>query len=131
MLISCKPIKKYDAFSVVFRKGTKLKTKNLFSSVIFNENIASKKCHTIYYGVTISKKIAKKAVIRNRIKRLLRESIRFLLKKEYMEINFAIIDSIILVWQIAPKYPKEISLDYVTPAVKNILEQAFNLYIKK
>jgi len=126
MLIYCKPIKGYNAFSDVFKIGTKLKTKYLFSSVVLNKNIKKNELHTIYYGVTISKKIAKKSVIRNRVKRLLRESIRHLLK-ELDTTKLATINSIILVLKLAPNHPKEISLENVMSAVKNILEQAFNL----
>ena len=130
MLVCCKPIKGYNAFSANFKTGMKLKTECIFCSVVFNKNIEIDEFHTIYYGVSISKKIAKKAVIRNRVKRLLRESLRLLLK-EFDSAELIFINSIILIWQVAPKSSNEISLDCVMPAVKNILEQASNLYKRK
>ena len=130
MRVCCKPIKGYNSFSAVFKAGQKLKTEQIFCSVVFNGNTEIDKIHTIYYGVSISKKIAKKAVVRNRVKRLLRESVRLLLK-EFEARDLIFINSIILIWQIAPKHSSEISLDCVLPAVKNILEQASYLYKKK
>jgi ribonuclease P protein component len=126
MLVYCKPIKGYNVFYNTFKKGKKLKTEHILTSVVFNNNITNDKPHTIYYGVTISKRLAKKAIIRNRVKRLLRESIRLLIK-EFEATDLALIDNIVLMWQVAPKYPKGISLNYVMSAVKNIFEQALNL----
>ena len=128
MHIYCKPIKGYNAFSDAFKVGIKLKTKCLFSSIVLNTSTDDEQ-HTILLGVTISKKIVKKAVIRNRVKRLLRTSFRLLLN-EFDAIELKAINNIILVWKFAPQHPKEITLDNVMPAVKNILEQAFNLYKK-
>jgi len=129
MLVYCKPIKGHNTFSNTFKKGKKIKTKGLFCSVVLNDNIADDKTYVIYYGVTISKKTAKKSVIRNRVKRLLRESVRLLLK-ELETSKLISINTIILIWQLAPKHPKEISLNNVMPAVKNIFEQAFCLHKK-
>ena len=76
-------------------------------------------------GVTISKRIAKKAVVRNRIKRLLRESIRKSVKEILLETNNTIVfKTIIISWRKAPQRPKEISLDDVYPAVKKIIQMA-------
>lgn len=83
--------------------------------------------HTIYYGVTVSKKVAKKAVVRNRIKRLMRESLRTA-TKEFEIKKLLPIKKIIISYFSAPKHPMQISLNDVLPAVKNLLEQAYLRY---
>ena len=91
-------------------------------------NVHSNNCkHIIYYGVTVSKRIAKKAVVRNRIKRLMRESLRIAGKEMEMK-NFFPIKKIIISYHFAPKHPMQISLNDVLPAVKNLLERAFSYY---
>ena len=129
MLIYCKPIKGYNSFSTLFKTGIKIKTEHIFCSVRFNKNIVEKESHLLYYGVTISKRNAKKAVIRNRVKRLLRDSFRILIKEIKSE-ELLLIDSIVLAWQVAPKHPKNISLTDVLPAVKKALNKALTIYKK-
>lgn len=130
MVISCKPIKGYNSFSTLFKTGIKIKTENIFCSIKFNNNIVKEDSHLICYGVTISKRNAKKAIIRNRIKRLLRESIRIIIK-EFKTEYLLLINSIVLTWQIAPKHPKNISLNDVLPAVEKILLKAIAIYKNK
>ena len=130
MVVYCKSIKGYNNFSDTFKIGLKIKIKNIFSSIVFNKNNVNAENHTIYYGVTISKKLIKRAIIRNKVKRLLRESIRLLLK-EFEITDLIFLDRVILSWQIVVNHPKEISLNDVMPSVKLIFERALNIYKKK
>lgn len=130
MLIKLTPIKGHDGFQNVYMAGKKFYTKQLTAVVIFADNAnitAELSSHTINYGVTIGKRLAHKAVIRNRVKRLLRHSMRTLMK-EIDNSKLIIIDKIILSYKIAPAYPKQIGLTDVMPAIKQALEQAYLFY---
>lgn len=62
--------KKSD-FQKVFKTGKKFSGRYYLLSVLFDENLANPKV-----GIVVSNKISKKAVERNRIKRLLREVVQ-------------------------------------------------------
>jgi ribonuclease P protein component len=78
-----KPLKGFNAFNRVFGKGKKFVERDIMAVVIYNQakfddfkirDDDSNECS--YVGVSVSKKICKKAVVRNRVKRLLRVSVR-------------------------------------------------------
>ena len=128
MAVTLRTIKGYDSFSKVFQSGKRFRFNSANAAVIFSD-AKKTNCdfqHTIYYGVSVGKKTAKKAVIRNRIKRLMRESFRISVKNLEIE-KIIVIEKIVFTYYFAPLHPMQIKLQDVLPAVKNILEQA-NLY---
>jgi len=80
------------------------------------------------YGVSIAKKIAKKAVIRNRVKRLMREALRAEFKDYVNNNSFCPFKTIILIWRKAPKMASQIFLNDVVGELKQILEDAKKYY---
>lgn len=76
--------KKKD-FERVFRRGKGLKEKFLIIKVLGNNLKVSR------FGFIVSKKISKKAVLRNKIKRRLRESVRPKLNQIRQGIDVAVI----------------------------------------
>ena len=138
MFIKLHSIKGYNSFSKIYKVGMKFRSGSASAVVIFsNTSIDFSKLkenthcnannnfkHIIYYGVTVSKKIAKKAVVRNRIKRLMRESLRIVIKELEIK-NLLPIEKIIISYFFAPKHPMQISLNNILPAVKNLLKQAY------
>ncbi|MFH1049734.1 MAG: ribonuclease P protein component [bacterium] len=115
-------IKGKAKFDELFKSGTKFRNKDCLSLITYesdpneiNPNIN----RVIFYAVAVSKKTAKKAVIRNRIKRLIRESFRQLLKEE--STLFDNIKNIIIIWRWAPVYPGLISMNEVKESLKKIL----------
>lgn len=79
----------------MLKKENRLKSKRAFSATYNNNNIVSDSSVVLYagklkdnkncptrVGFVVSKKIHKRAVKRNRIKRLLRENIRLMLKNQ-------------------------------------------------
>ena len=135
--INLKTIKGKKNFDAVFNKKRIFPSKKLIAIVNFRdieqlsflENQKAEEI-TINYAVLISKKLSKKAVVRNRIKRLLRESIKLVLN-ESIE-NPLVFDNIILSWkEKAPHHPKLIGLSDVIPSVKKALEEAYSFYITK
>ena len=154
MAVQLHSIKGYNSFRKIYDVGMRFRSNNASATVVFagfsgtikptvgisnsensieknNESNSETYCdeckHIIYYGVTVSKKVAKKAVIRNRIKRLMRESLRIVAKE--IEIKKLLpIEKIIISYYSAPKHPMQISLKNVLPAVKSLLKQAYLHY---
>ncbi|PKL85170.1 MAG: ribonuclease P protein component [Ignavibacteriae bacterium HGW-Ignavibacteriae-1] len=78
-----KPLKGFNAFNRVFGKGKKFVERDIMAVVIYSlskfEDFKIREDDSneySYVGVSVSKKICKKAVVRNRVKRLLRVSVR-------------------------------------------------------
>lgn len=85
----------------MLKKCNRLKSKKAFSATYFNKNTYSSNLLILYtgkiktdkncptrVGFVVSKKIHKRAVIRNKIKRLMRENVRLILKNnEFPIIN--------------------------------------------
>ena len=112
------PVKGYEAFSEIYSKAEKYYTRKASAAVIFRDE--DEECERIInFGVTISKRIAGKAVLRNRIKRLLRESLRLMVKEEVFD--FSEIKQIILLWRIKPGSVRQFTLNDVYPEVKKLL----------
>lgn len=133
MHIQLRSIKGYAGFGKVYSVGKKFTSSTAIATVVFNkvevDKILDSK-HTVYYGVSVSKKTAKKAVIRNRIKRLMRESLRREAQEDNGINKFLAIKKIIISYRTAPKKPMQICLEDVLPAIKSILEQAYLYYTK-
>ncbi len=130
LLNNLKSLKGKKTFDNLFTKGKRFSYKNCSVVVSFNQKADliynPNDNRIIFYAAIISKKVAKKAVIRNRVKRLLRESIRQL----YLEDSsfFEGINQIAFIWKNAPEHPKLIHLLDVKPDVKNILQNVNSYY---
>lgn len=124
--LQMRPLKGHDCFGKAFRAGKKFSGKDAMLTVVFRDE--NSESGVVFTGVTIRKKVARRAVMRNRIKRLLRESLRKIFL-EYGEENFPF-DTVIAVWNSAPKHPKKISLGDVYPVIRELSEQA-NTYFRK
>ncbi len=139
--IKLKPLKGYNAFAKVFKAGAKVYSKNAASVICFRgqcEDLKIKKSeplfdnNVIFYGVSVSRKRAKKAVVRNRIKRLLRESLRQTIENYIENTADPQIKIIIITWTgKTPQRPTLIRLDDVKPAVEEILKKSDKLYNEK
>lgn len=114
------PLKGHNAFRNVMDEGVKMKTKDALGCFLFTNQKTSE--HIIKFGVTVSKRNAKKAVVRNRIRRLLRESlIRISKQSPEMLSN---IDKFVIIWKTAPSHPGMIKLKDIEPTVKLLFEKA-------
>ena len=120
--LTLKSLKGKKNFEIVFGSGSKKFHKDCSSVFLKYENINNpSQNRIIFYAVLISKKVAKKAVVRNRVKRLLRESLRQLLKSS-PEL-FKKFSTIVLIWKSAPQKPAEIKLNDVMPVVTELLSK--------
>lgn len=129
--INIKPIKGFNTFSILYDAGIKIKVYPAYAS--FCKDLTDTKLNelwqsrmnttenTIFLGVSVGKRTAKKAVVRNRIKRLLRESVRKIIvdmTDKGQQPNFK---TIIINWRFAPKKPNEISLADILPKIEELI----------
>jgi len=128
-----KPLKGKKHFSDVYKQGISFYDKPLKAIVCFKARpcfeIESDDDEAVYLGVAVSKRTAKKAVVRNRIKRLLRESIRHVVS-ERGDQSILDLQSIILLWYYAPAKPAMITLKDVLPVVKKVFDRISDHLIK-
>jgi ribonuclease P protein component len=127
-------VKGKSRFDEIFKTGQRFNNKDCICFVKFEENPSEGSLNErriIYYAVAISKKIAKKAVVRNRIKRLLRESLRQILKTDSNLFNG--ISEFVIIWRWAPKHRSLVRLKEVKDSVNNVLQksQFFQINVEK
>jgi ribonuclease P protein component len=134
-LYKLQTIKKANAFKEIFLKGKKFSNENATAVIGYRDKdiqdhlLSQPNEIIINYAVTIGKKNAKKAVVRNRVKRLLRVSLhKILLKYEPEDYPF---ESIVIIWKTAPGHPALIKLKDVQPAVFSLLKRAIDYYTNK
>lgn len=124
-----RPLKGYNCFAKVFENGKKFYVENLLLVTVSKDNeLIIKKSNLpniCYFGVGSSKKINKKAVVRNRIKRLLRESLRQLFMEK--EIDISQLKYCVLLYNKKVIHPKLIRLTDVKPLVKEAFDKS-NIY---
>ncbi|MCX6139586.1 MAG: ribonuclease P protein component [Candidatus Kapabacteria bacterium] len=120
-----RPLKGQDAFNIVMRSGRRSTSGPLSLTAAFNVDSLPKE--SISVGVTIGKRTAKRAVIRNRVKRLLRESVRQIVPSRAVALSSAGIHSVVLVWRSAPEAPKLLRLSDVQPHVESALDHVISV----
>lgn len=79
-------LKKYSAFIATYRNNNSISDKNV--CIYFGKKKSDKEMPT-KFAFVVSKKVHKRAVVRNRIKRLMRESVKnnILNNEQYIYIN--------------------------------------------
>lgn len=128
--------KGFQAFSNYFRAGKKFSTTRILVSIAPRKaqsnteegNFSASPC--VYFGVS-AKRRTRPAALRNRIKRLLRESLRLLFKERQERGNQFQFESVILIWNDIPKKVSLLSLHDVFPVVQEILESAEKYFEEK
>lgn len=120
-----------ENFRKIISSGSKIFGKNILCFYLIDENSIIKS-NRILAGFTVSKKVGN-AVVRNRIKRLIRESYRLsksvLYETETMK-NFVV--SMVFIYNSSRKNSiKNINLNIIKPELENLLEQIRQKLITK
>ena len=118
-----KPIKGKKKFDEFFKTARKFYLTDAAVFVTYRQQNEKDK-RTLEYAVIVRKKNARKAVVRNRIKRLLRECLRQLAKDDGMSEKLAQFDKIMIVWANAPAHPMLIRLAQVCQTVRKLIDKA-------
>jgi ribonuclease P protein component len=120
------PLKGHEAFPKVFKKSRKFTEKDavLFVQFRTQDEIQSGEIAPVFLGVTIRKKTAKSAVMRNRVKRLLRVALRNVLKEITETHGQLPFQACIAVWQRVPERPMQLRLAHVEPVIRQLAKYA-------
>jgi ribonuclease P protein component len=111
-----KPLKGKKNFEALFKEGEKFRSGPIFAVFIRAESADG----SLNYVVSVSKRTAKKAVVRNRIKRLLRESFRQLNRSGAFDFEGAP-TRLFVAWQSPAKKPGEIHLNVALRSLEKAL----------
>ena len=131
--VALKPIKGNIIFQDIFRKSKKLIVPDAFCYVVFDYY---KKRNTnseiqpivLNYAVVVKKKNIRKAVCRNRAKRLLREAIKINASQIVNQEFLASIKYIVFYWAKPMATPGLLRLPNVASAVSELLAKAESFY---
>lgn len=107
--ISCRPLKGFGAFEEILRSGRRITSGPLSLTAELNPG-AMETGKPVFVGVTIAKRIAPRAVMRNRVKRLLRESARHHVSSRSHALHECGIGRMIFIWRQAPPSPMQLRL---------------------
>lgn len=124
-----KPIKGKLLFDGIFRRSKKIANKTIAAYIVFDgkqerKRRNSSKIKTLNYAIMVKKRYVKKAVIRNRIKRLCRVATREIFAEMPDEKLLSSIKYIVLTWGKTVDKTKDISLDEVKSALSEIMTNA-------
>lgn len=128
-ILNYSPIKGFNSFKKAYSLSKKYRYDN-FTIAICPRNVdllikgKNPSPNKIYCGISIPKKIFKKAVVRNRIKRLIKETLRQYIKINQNNPNLQAILVILVIWN-GPiiQNPRQIKLNDVQLLITNALDQ--------
>lgn len=119
-----KPLKGHEAFATVFHRGERFVSGPI--RCVLRRKVSADSMG-LAVGVAVAKKRVPRAVDRNRIKRLLREASRHVLRTIEDEVMDSGITEMVFIWQRSSSMASMISLRDVEPHVRSILSSASNV----
>jgi ribonuclease P protein component len=133
-------IKNEDVFKDIFRASARFRSGALQSLIRFpkfgltplsidSDTETTPTIPTLEFGIVVRKKIIRKAVLRNRVKRLLRESLRKIAQSTPELL--ANITMIVMTWNVAPESIKAISQSETELHLRATLADAQRFYQRK
>ena len=130
-LMRLQPLKGYNAFGHVFETGKRFAGGSVTAFTVFGDPAKTvQKQQLLRFGVTARKR-TRPAVLRNRIKRLLRESLRQIAHDYDRAGEVLPFQEIVLIWNAVPRKPSLLRLHAVLPAVRDVVDRATRYYRKE
>jgi ribonuclease P protein component len=126
------PLKGFESFKRIYENGKKFYNVNSYAVFRFKSGTCVEFVDVVncYFGITVSKRASKSAVIRNRLKRILRVAIKQAFADTLSDKTGMNIESIIISWKKAPKHPALIRLGDILPEIRNLFINADDYYHK-
>jgi len=123
-------IKGKKQFTEIFTGSKKLYADSGYCFVLFNKNYTKdiNEDNTLNYAVIVKKKTAKKAICRNRAKRLMREVLRKSLPEIQCKHYFKAIKYLVVYWGVPLKSPKLLKYCEVEIMMSQLLEKVENYF---
>ena len=118
----CRPLKGFGAFEDTLRSGRRV-TSGPLSLTAVTVAEPEEQPVSVLVGVTIAKRIAPRAVVRNRVKRLLRESVRRQIALRGDQLRARRISRIIFNWRQAPSSAMKLHLNDVEPYISDAFDK--------
>ncbi len=133
MLMEVRPLKGYGSFDKIIRQGHKVFHRGIVAFVRLipeDERKDMPDGRILKLGVTCKKR-TRPAVMRNRIKRLMRESMRNLCRSPHLGPQFWSdwpVQELVLVWTAIPSHPRLLRQDEVERTIEAALRKAAGNY---
>lgn len=126
------PLKGFNSFKKAYEIAQKHRSENLFVAICTKPSellIKGKEpsWNKIYVGISVPKKLFKKAVVRNRIKRLIRVSMRNYISQNHDNEKLQKVQAILITWN-KPQItnPRHIKLADVEPIIIKSIDTIIN-----
>ena len=119
------PIKGNNTFAEIFRRSKKITAKNCYCYVVFAPVAEDT---TFKYAAIVRKKVVHKATCRNRVKRLLRVSIRQNIAYSADKDFFRHIKHFVVYWNAPLVHPKLLRLAEVSAGITELFAKADEFY---
>jgi len=120
-----RPLKGHGAFEAVLRNGRRFTSGAATVTVIQTQDGTS--ANSLEVGVMVGKRYAAKAVVRTRIRRLLRVSIRRVIAQHEAQVSSKNISVVLLGWRQGRSRPCDIHLSDVYPHVERAMLSALKI----
>jgi len=126
------PLKGFNSFKKAYEIAKKYRFENLFVAVCIKPtNLLIKgklpSPNKVYVGISVPKKTFKKAVVRNRIKRLIKVTMRNFIKNNQENQSLQQIQVILISWNGSLiNNPRQIKLQDVEPVINQSLDVILN-----
>ncbi|MCO6466629.1 MAG: ribonuclease P protein component [Bradyrhizobiaceae bacterium] len=118
--MNVQPLKGFGAFDAILQKGKRFTVGPIGLTVLVTP---SAPCTHLEFGVAIGKKTARHAVVRSRVRRLLRVALRTTLRTYGDRLSELGITAIIVIWRKPVARPSSIRLADVQPHVQRAFDQ--------
>lgn len=126
-MIVVRPLKGFRAFDAALRRGRRSLSGPL--TIVLVQQTSDDPVTEMALGVTIGKRTAKRAVVRSRVRRLLRHAAAVAVHVHEEELRARKIDTMVCLWRSAPSHPALLRQAHVQRHVDVALRKALHQHV--